>query len=461
MLLTARYVLPVSSHYIEDGAVLVRGDRVAEVGPAAELKARYPEEELRDFGMAAVMPGFVDCHSRLEYSIMRGLLNDAPYATWKAFVAEKSALLTEQDWLDSAALGAYEALSAGITTVADITHTGASVEVAERLGLRGVIYQEVSAVTREGALPAVERAARRIADWGASSTSGRFRFGMATDYLYACHPQVLREVARYACETGVPVAVPVASSQEECDFLRYGSSPFALARGEGFPQEPSMRPALDLLPAGCSPVQYALNWDVFEAPDVLAVHCVKVDDADIETLAENGVRVCVCPRANAKLGMGVAPVIKMQRAGIAVGLGTDSPAAADSVDPIDEMRFTMLVLRALNGKEGFIEGPDMIRMATLDSARALGMDGIVGSLDPGKQADIVAIDLSDSRQAPTHFPTSAIVHTSDRDDVMMTMVGGKVIYDARDPYGKLLTADTRNLRRITQKIDEVRVRLRS
>lgn len=457
MLLTARYVLPVSSHYIEDGAVLVRGDRVAEVGPAAELKARYPEEELRDFGMAAVMPGFVDCHSRLEYSIMRGLLNDAPYATWKSFVSEKSALLTEQDWLDSAALGAYEALSAGITTVADITRTGASVEVAERLGLRGVIYQEVGAVTRDGALPAVERAARRIDEWRASSTSGRFRYGMATDYLYACHPQVLRDVSRYACETGAPVAVPVASSEEECDFLRYGSSPFTAAQGEGVPRGLP----LDLLPAGCTPVQYALNWDIFEAPEVLAIHCVKVGEEDIETLASKGVKVCVCPRANAKLGMGVAPVVEMRRAGIAVGLGTDSPAAADSVDPIDEMRFTMLVLRALNGRDGFIEGPDMIQMATLDSARALGMDGIVGSLDPGKQADIVAIDLSDSRQAPTHFPTSAIVHTSDRDDVMMTMVGGRVVYDASDKYGKLLTADMRSLRRIAQKIDDVRVRLRS
>ena len=126
MLLTARYVLTVSSSYIEDGAVLVRGDKVAEVGKAADLLARHPDEEVRDFGMAAIMPGFVDCHSHLEYSIMRGILNDVPYAAWKTFILEKEALLTEQDWLDSAVLGAYEAISAGITTVADVTRTGAS-----------------------------------------------------------------------------------------------------------------------------------------------------------------------------------------------------------------------------------------------------------------------------------------------------------------------------------------------
>ena len=120
MLLMARYVLPVSSPYIEHGAVLVQDDKVVEVGDAAELQRRYPEEEVRDFGMAAIMPGFVDCHSRLEYSVMRGLLNDAPYAAWRAYIFEKESLLTEQDWLDSAALGAYEAVTAGITTVADL-----------------------------------------------------------------------------------------------------------------------------------------------------------------------------------------------------------------------------------------------------------------------------------------------------------------------------------------------------
>ena len=103
----------------------------------------------------------------------------------------------------------------------------------------------------------------------------------------------------------------------------------------------------------------------------------------------------------------------------------------------------------------------MIRMATLDSAKALGMDDVIGSLDPGKQADIVAIDLSDSRQAPTHFPTSAVVHTADSDNVMMTMVGGRIIYDATDRFGRLLTGDMRNLRRITQNIEALRVRLRS
>lgn len=461
MLITARYVLPVSTPYIEHGAVLVREDKVVDVGPASELKLRYPDEEVRDFGMAAVMPGFVDCHSHLEYAIMRGLLNDAPYAKWKAFVLEKEALLTEQDWIDSAVLGAYEALSAGITTVADVTSTGASLPAAERLGLRGIIYREVGAASREQVAPAMQSAVDQIAEWRHASTSGRFRFGIGPDSLYTCHPQILKEVARYATDEHVPVAIHLAGSQEECDFIRYGSSPFSIASDSETHRAFERRQALELLPAGCSPVQYALNWDILSVPEVLAIHCVKVDARDIEVLAEYGVNVAVCPRANAKLGMGVAPIVQMQEAGITVGLGTDSPAAADSIDPIEEMRFTMLALRAVNGLKGFIQGPDMIRMATLDSARALGMDDIVGSLDPGKQADIVAIDLSDSRQAPTHFPTSAVVHTADRDNILMTMVGGRIVFDASDKFGHVLTADMGNMRRIVSNIEKLRKRLRS
>ncbi len=461
MLLTARYVLTVSTPYIEDGAVLVRGDKIVEVGKSADLLQRYPDEEVRDFGMAAVMPGFVDCHSHLEYSIMRGILNDVPYAAWKAFTFEKEALLTEQDWLDSAMLGAYEAVSAGITTVADVTRTGASLLAAERLGMRGIVYREVGAASREQVTGAMEEAVADIEGWGASSQSGRFRFGIAPDSLYTCHPQILREVARYAAGERVPVAIHLAGSQDECDFIRYGSSPFSIASDSETHRAFAGHQSVALLPAGCSPVQYALNWDILSVPGVLAIHCVKVDDRDINTLAEQGVSVCVCPRANAKLGMGVAPIVQMARAGVTVGLGTDSPAAADSIDPIKEMRFTMLVLRAINGRDGFIQGPDMIRMATLDSASALGMGDLVGSLDPGKLADIVVVDLSDSRQAPTHFPTSAVVHTADRDNVVMTMVGGQVVYDAQDRFGHLPTTDMRDLRRITKNIEDLRVRLRS
>ena len=461
MLLVARYVLPVSSPYIENGAVLVRDDKVVAVGPASELKRLYHDEDIRDFGMAAVMPGFINCNSHLDYTVMRGILNDVPYAQWKAYITEKSRLMSEQDWLESAYLGAYEAVSSGFTTIADVTRTGASLEAAEALGMRGIMYRRVGAAQRSRVSREMEAAVEEIEQWKAMSKSGRFRIGIGPDSLYTCHPQILHEVSEYATQTGTPVAIHLAGSQDECDFIRYGSSPFSLGNDSETHRAFAPTQSLELLPAGCSPVQYALNWDILDAPEVLAVHCVKVDAHDIDTLASYGVTVAACPRAAAKLGMGVAPIVQMRRAGIPVGLGTDSPAAADSIDPIEEMRFTMLALRATNGRDGFIEGPDMIQMATLDSARALHMDDIVGSLDPGKQADIVAIDLSESRSTPTHYPTSAIVHTAKSDNVIFTMVGGKVVYDASDSYGPVQTADMRQIRNYVSNAEKLRLWLRT
>ena len=465
MLLTSRYVIPVSSAfdtYIEYGAVLVEDDRIVEVGTAADLMARHPGEEVRDFGMAAIMPGFVDCHSHLEFSLMRGILNDTPYASWKAFINEKMALLTIKDWFDSAYIGAYEALTAGITCVADVTSTGACLPAIAELGLRGIVYRSVGAPARKQVEEEMGRAVEQIGQWrGQVADTDRIQIGIAPENLFSCHPQILKEVADFANATGTPVAMHLAGSQEECDFIRYGSSVFSIANDSSDHQAFAPRQSVELLPAGCTPVQYALNWDILDVPQLLAVHCVKLEDHDIELLRDHGVSVAVTPRACAKLGQGLARIPEMRRAGIAVGLGSDSPAASDSMDPIAEMRFAMLALRATHGKDGFIEGPDMIRMATLDSARALGLDDLVGSLDPGKKADIIAIDLSDSRQAPTHFPTSAVVHTSSRDDVMMTMVDGNIVYDAADKFCQVPNADTHEMRRITQSLETVRRRLRS
>ena len=464
MLLASRYVIPVSPDYptyIEYGAVYVEGDRIVEVGPANELIAAHPGDEVRDFGMAAIMPGFVDCHTHLEFSLMRGILNDTPYASWKAFINQKMSLLTRDDWFDSAYMGAYEAITAGITCVADVTSTGASLPAVDKLGLRGIIYRGVGAPARSQVEDQMAKAVEQIGEWRAQAGSERVQIGIAPENLFSCHPQILKEVAAYANQTGTPVAIHLAGSQEECDFIRYGSSVFSIANDTSDHHALATRQSVELLPAGCSPVQYALNWDILDAPQILAIHCVKADEHDIEILRDHGVTVAVTPRACAKLGQGLSPIVEMRHAGIPVGLGSDSPAASDSMDPIAEMRFTMLALRATHGKEGFIEGPDMIAMATLESARALGLDHLVGSLDPGKKADIIAVDLSDSRQAPTHFPTSAVVHTSSREDVVMTMVDGNIVYDAADKYCPLPNADMREVRRITQSLEALRHRLRS
>ena len=134
MLLCAQYVLPITSEPIHNGAVLVRDGAIRDVGDAAMLKLRYPDEKVSDFGQAAILPGFVDLHTHLENAVMRGIVHDVPYATWIMTMRELSAKMDVADWYDSAILGGLESLSSGITTVADITTSGASCTAMQKLG---------------------------------------------------------------------------------------------------------------------------------------------------------------------------------------------------------------------------------------------------------------------------------------------------------------------------------------
>jgi 5-methylthioadenosine/S-adenosylhomocysteine deaminase len=450
MLLVARYVLPISCPSIENGAVLVRGDHIEDIGYATKLKTRYPDEETLDFGLAVIMPGFIDAHTHLEYSAMRGLINDVPYAAWKLHIAEKEQLFAPEDWDDSALLGALEAIRSGITTVADITETGASLKATRATGLRGVIYREVGTMERGEVDHVLKEAFDDIAAWRQEVDPGRTRIGIAPANLFSCHPLVFRGIGEYAMD-GTAVACHLAGSREEYEFIRYGSSPFSVhsteqERGYGIDMPP-------WLATGVSPVRYILNWGLLDAPNVLAIHCVQVDDADIEKLAENDIAVAVCSRCNAHLAMGIPPLSKLIKAGIRVGLGTDSPAATDATDPLAEMRIGLLLQRALGNRSDFFTAAQMTRLATLGAAEALRIEDRVGSLDVGKLADIVALDLSNSNQAPTHDPNSAVVHTVTQDNILMTMIGGEILYDGHHLHEV-------DVPRVIARAEEMRLKLR-
>lgn len=425
MLLTARYVLPVATPHIVDGAVLVKDDKIVEVGEAAHLRELHPDEPVRDFGLAALMPGFIDLHTHLEYTAMRGLVDDLPYSKWKLQVMQKEQHFSTQDWDDSALLGALEALQSGITTVADITETGSSGHAANASGLRSVIYRQVATMDRNKVDDVMRRASDDIAAWRETADGSLMTVGIAPHAPYSCHPELFRRVADYAAD-GTMVAIHLAGSVEEYQFVKYGSSMLAVDVRDSYDAEAPL-----WLPTGVSPVRYVLQWGILDVPNILAVHCTQVDGDDIEILAEKNVSIAYCPRCETKLAMGVAPVERFLRAGIRVGIGTDSPAASNSMDVFEEMRIGLLVQRAMAGENRFISARQFVKMSTLDAARALGMDDRLGSLEAGKQADIVAVDLSKSHQIPTHYPYSALVHTANQDNVLATMVAGRVLYEDR------------------------------
>ena len=424
MLLCAEYVLPISSEPIRNGAVLVRNGVIRDVGSADMLRLRYPEEEARDYGQAVLLPGFVDVHTHMDGSVLRGIVHDVPYSEWLMRVNEGNDRMTQGELYDSAVLGGLEALSSGITTIADISASGATVDAMQKLGMRGVVYREVAAMDKRRVDHAMRTAAADIEKWSARVDTGRIKLGIAPGALYSCHPLIYKRCAEYAGDS-LPVAMHLAGSKEEYNFVRYGSSAFSvheMAEKRGFVEIPPW------LPTGVTPVNYALNWGAFEAANTLAIHLVQVNAADIAKLKENNVSVALSPRAAAQLGMGVAPMGEFLKQGFRVGLGTDSPSATDSIDMLAEMRVGMLIQRAVNTGE-FLPAATMLEMATIGGARALHMEDQIGTLEIGKLADIIAIDISSSHQMPTDDVVSAVVNTTSGTDVLMSMVGGKVLYE--------------------------------
>lgn len=448
MLLAARYVLPISAPHIGDGAVLVRDGRIVEVGEAAAMRAKYPEEPFRDFGVAAIMPGFVDLHTHLEYSAMRGLVDDLPYAEWKLQLMEKERVLSAEDWQDASFLGALESLRSGITTIADISDSGASVPAITTSGMRAFAYREVATMEKARIGDVMSAALEDMEAWRSSADPDLVTVGIAPHSPYSCHPELFRRVADHAIAGDVPVSTHLAGSREEYEFVKYGSSRLAVEYRERWGGDAPW------LPTGVGPIEYVQQWGLFDVPNLLAVHCTQIDDADIEAIASHDVAVAFCPRCNAKLGMGVLPLRELLHRGIRVGIGTDSPASNNTMDMFDEMRIGLLIQRAVDAHEQFHVARKFVKLATFDAARALRIDDAVGSLEAGKTADLIVVSMSRSHQLTSEYPYSTLVHASNQDSVVFTMIAGRVVYDD----GVWPTLD---VERIRARAEEVRAKLRA
>lgn len=424
MLLCADYVLPITSDPIENGAVLIRNGKINDIGEADALRMRYPEESCRNFDDTVLMPGFVDVHCHMDATALRGIVHDVPYSDWRVRVDQYKDKMNAFDKHASALVGCLEAVSAGVTTIADISNSDATVDAMQQLGMRGVVYREVCAMDKSRIDHAMRTASADLDSWSAKADSGRISMGIAPAALFKCHPLVYSRCAEFAGNS-LRVAMHLAGSRDEYDFVRRGSSAFSvhgMDESRGFVECPPW------MPTGVTPVNYALNWGAFGAKNTMAINCVHIDDEDLKKLKQYNVSIALAPRANAQLGMGVAPMSEFLKMDFSVGLGTDSPAATDSIDMLAEMRTGMLLQRALN-RNNFLSASTMLEMATMGGARALNMEHKIGSLEVGKHADIIAVDISQSHQMPTDDIASAVVNTTSASDVVMTMVGGRVLYE--------------------------------
>lgn len=413
----ARWVLPVTAHPIEHGVVAVDGGRIAWVGP----RAAAPAGEGRDLGEAVLLPGLVNAHTHLELTALRGFLENLDFPRWiTRLQAVKKAVFDRERFLDAARLGIAEGLRAGVTTYADTCDSGVSFDAMLEAGVRGIMYQEGFGPDPSVAGAALAELAAKIAGYRPRQTS-LVRVGVSPHAPYSVSDALFAATASYATAEALPVAVHIAESEAERELVERGEGVIAAAlRKRGIAVAARARSSIALL----------ARAGVLSARPLL-IHCVRVDDADIALIADSRSSVVHCPVSNAKLGHGTAPVPAMLDAGIAVGLGSDSMASNNQMDLLGESRAAVLAHRAAAGSHDALDAGAVLSLATIGGARALGLAHEIGSLEPGKAADLAAFPLTGTR-GPVHDPVAALVfalpgtHAS-----LVTVAGRELVRESR------------------------------
>jgi 5-methylthioadenosine/S-adenosylhomocysteine deaminase len=399
---SADWVLPVDGPPIEHGAVAVREGRIDAVGTIDELGAG------RHFAGAAITPGFVNAHTHLEYATFAGFGDGLTFAPWLALHIERKARQAPGDALAIARLGAAQCLQSGYTTIGDASFTGATAQASAELGLRAIVYLEVFGGDVAAALERWHGLYEQWSGWW----SGSVLAGVSPHAPYSVSVDVYKAVG----ELGVPVMTHLAESPAETEWLLGG-------RGEM-----AAMPEFFVVPPGETGTRLLARNGLL-GPHVVAAHCVHVDAEEIGLLARHDVGVAHCPRSNALLGCGVAPLAELRAAGIRVGLGTDSPASTPSFDAFEEARAAIYAARARAERPDALGAADALELMTLGAARALGLDAQVGSLTPGKQADLTVLSLAQSPYLPWEDPAAAVVFGGSPDRVVATVVAGDVRYE--------------------------------
>ena len=434
----ARWVLPITSEPIRDGAVAVEGTRVACVGPRAEVAKRFPSAAVEELGEAVILPGFVNCHTHLELTAMRGFLEpeEGDFFAWlRKVTVARNERMSAEDLYVSAAWGAIEAARAGVTCVGDASDSGATTMRALReSGLRGVVYQEAFGPDARAAGAQFDKARGKIERLRSGGTA-LVTLGLSPHSPYTVAPALLEMLARYAVDERLPLMMHAAESEAEQELMLEGGGIFAAAYAvRGFTFDTPRT----------TTVRHLAKTGVLGARPLLA-HCVRVDEGDIELLKRHGAGVAHCPKSNAKLGHGRAPLAAMLNEGVSVGLGSDSVASNNVCDLLEESRFALLAARAAGETvEGgrALDANDALRLLTRGGAAAMNMQGVTGSLEEGLEADLVAVRLDAAHQTPAYEPAAALVFSSSGRDVLLTVVAGREVF--RD--GRVTTLDEADLR---------------
>lgn len=424
LLLTNALVLTMdeSMNQYENGAVAVSGDTIIAAGPESELRKKYGAKEILDCGGKVLMPGLVNAHTHVPMTLLRGLADDLRLDVWLmgyVMPVEREFITPEAVRL-GASIGCAEFIRSGITSFADMYYFESSVaEATAAAGLRGVLGQTVLKFPTPDAQSFEESlAATRefIEDWLGHPLIVP---AVSPHAPYTCTEEILRATAALAAEFDVPLHTHLAETAIEVENAR---------RDWDMPVVP-----------------YVKKQNLFEAK-VLAAHCVHIDKGEINTLAHHGAGVAHNPSSNMKLASGAAPVAEMLKVGLNVGIGTDGPASNNDLDMFEEIRLAAFLSKFRANDPTSLPAYQALQMATRLGAQALHVGHLTGSLEPGKRADLILVDIDTVHNFP-HFrrdPNSTyaqIVYAAKSTDVSDVMVNGKWLMRDRN----LLTLNEKEL----------------
>jgi 5-methylthioadenosine/S-adenosylhomocysteine deaminase len=387
-----------------DGDVLIRDGRIAGVGDRLGTA-----DVTLDARGCAVLPGFVQTHIHLCQTLFRGSGDDLELIDWlKLRVWPMEAAHDARSIRASARLGVAEMMRGGTTcalTMETVRHTEEVFRVVEETGFRATVGkcmmdkgEGVPEGLREEADDSIEQSLALFEKWHGRD-GGRIRYCFAPRFAVSCTKELLERVARLARERGVMIHTHASENRSEIEMVM---------------RETGMRNIEYLDSVGVS------------GTHVLLAHCVHVSEGEMMLLADTGTHVAHCPSSNLKLGSGIAPVAEMLERGISVSLGADGAACNNRIDMFTEMRTAALLQKVSRGAE-VLNARRALRMATLDGARALGLDGEIGSLEAGKRADINILDLDRLHLTPRPDVVSTIVYAAEAQDVRTVLIDGRVV----------------------------------
>ena len=429
MIVTGGTVITVdgSRNIYNPGAVAVDGANIVGVGPAADIAARFTAAEQIDAAGHVVIPGLINTHGHAPMVLYRGLADDLRLEEWlQKYIFPAEAKTVSREMVRAGTrLAVLEMIQSGTTTYADMYYFEEEIaRVTKAAGMRGVLGQTIIQFPVPDAKTPAEGLQRTEAFIKEFATDELIVPAVAPHSAYTLDASSLLASRALATKYGMPVLIHVAETEAE---LKQAQSAHA----------------------GMSPVAY-LQSIAFWGPRTVAKHGVWVNAADIKILRAHQVSVSHNPESNMKLASGIAPVPEYLAAGVTVGLGTDGAASNNDLDMFEAMRFAALLHKVKTGDPRVIPATTALEMATIEGARALGLEKLAGSIETGKRADLVVVSMASARQTPLYDPVSHLVYATRGEDVRTVMVNGRVLMRDR----KMLTLDEQAVLAEARKIAE-------